>query len=88
MKLNGLLIAAVAVIVACSCVRQAPVGKAEPEVYVSIGADANFLRFSSQDSITHYLEECRDAGFNHIVLDVKPNYGKVLYRSDYLTYLD
>ncbi|MCM1532681.1 MAG: family 10 glycosylhydrolase [Ruminococcus flavefaciens] len=60
----------------------------EPEVYVSIAADANFVRFSNQDSIKWYLDRCRDAGFNHVVLDVKPNYGKVLYRSDYLPYLD
>ncbi len=60
----------------------------EPEVYVSCAADANFIRFSDRDSITWYLEKCHETGFNHIVLDVKPNYGKVLYRSDYLPYLD
>ncbi len=61
---------------------------AEPEVYVTIAADANFLRFSDRDSITWYLEKSHDAGFNHVVLDVKSNYGKVLYRSEYLPYLD
>lgn len=60
----------------------------EPEVYVTIAADANFLKFSNRDSINWYLDKCQDAGINHIVLDVKPNYGKVLYRSDYLPYLD
>ncbi len=59
-----------------------------PEVYVTIAADANFLRFSDRDSITWYLEKCHDTGFNHVVLDVKPNYGKVLYRSKYIPYLD
>lgn len=63
-------------------------GAASPEVYMSIAADANFLRFSSQDSIDWYLDRCRETGVNHIVLDVKPNYGKVLYRSQYLPYLD
>lgn len=61
---------------------------ASPEVYVTIGADPNFLRFSHKDSIDIYLDKCLDAGFNHVVLDVKPNYGKVLYRSKYLPYLD
>lgn len=59
-----------------------------PRAYVSIAADANFLRFSSRDSIDFYLDQAHDAGFNHIVLDVKPNYGKVLYRSQILPYLD
>lgn len=59
-----------------------------PEVYITIAADANFIRFSNRDSISWYLDRCRDAGFNHVVLDVKPNYGKVLYRSQYLPYLD
>ncbi len=62
--------------------------QAVPEVYVTIAADANFLRFSSRDSITFYLEQAHKAGFNHVVLDVKPNYGKVLYRNEYLPYLD
>lgn len=60
----------------------------EPEVYITIAADANFVRFSNQDSIVWYLDKARDAGINHVVLDVKPNYGKVLYRSQYLPYLD
>lgn len=59
-----------------------------PEVYVTIGADPNFVRFSSLDSIRRYLDLCAEAGFNHVVLDVKPNYGKVLYRSEILPYLD
>ena len=60
----------------------------EPEVYLVVAADANFMRFADQDSIGIYLDKSRDAGFNHILLDVKPIYGKVLYRSDYLPYLD
>lgn len=61
---------------------------AEPEVYVSIAADANFVRFANRDSIAIYLDRAHEAGFNHVVLDVKPNYGKVLYFSDHLPYLD
>lgn len=69
-----------------SCSHQT--GKPSPEVYITIAADANFMRFSNQDSIVWYLDKARDAGINHVVLDVKPNYGKVLYRSQYLPYLD
>lgn len=60
----------------------------EPEVYITIGADANFLRFADRDSVPIYLDKCQESGINHIVLDVKPNYGKVLYRSSLLPYLD
>lgn len=60
----------------------------EPEVYLSVAADANFLRFADKDSIGIYLDKCNSAGINHIILDIKPNYGKVLYRSKYLPYLD
>lgn len=59
-----------------------------PEVYVTIAADANFVRFSQKDTIDAYLDSAAKAGFNHVVLDVKPNYGKVLYRSEFLPYLD
>ena len=60
----------------------------EPEIYVTIAADANFIRFSDRDSIAWYLDRANEAGINHVVLDVKPNYGKVLYRSQFLPYLD
>ena len=60
----------------------------EPQAYMTIAADANFMRFSTQDSIKWYLDKCAETGFTHVVLDVKPNYGKVLYRSDILPYLD
>ena len=82
----GCAFAAAAIVQSCSkASAAAPDG---PEVYVTIAADGNFLRFSDQDSIRWYLDRCREAGFNQVVLDVKPNYGKVLYRSDYLPYLD
>lgn len=80
-------VAATMLLAGCSGSSKAPEAE-EPEVYVAIGADPNFLRFSTRDSITHYLEKSREAGFNHVLLDVKPNYGKVLYRSSYLPYLD
>ncbi|MDE6715464.1 MAG: family 10 glycosylhydrolase, partial [Muribaculaceae bacterium] len=72
-----------------SCSSKKEVSEKEmPEVYITCAADANLIRFSDKDSITWYLERCHEAGINHVVLDVKPNYGKVLYRSEYLPYLD
>lgn len=47
-------------------------------------ADANFTRFSSQDSIRYYLDRTVEAGFNQIVVDVRPISGNVLYKSDFL----
>ena len=85
MKKLGLLLSILSLLIA-SCSHQT--GKPSPEVYITIAADANFMRFSNQDSIVWYLDKARDAGINHVVLDVKPNYGKVLYRSQYLPYLD
>ena len=85
MKKLVLLLSILSLLIA-SCSHQT--GKPSPEVYITIAADANFMRFSNQDSIVWYLDKARDAGINHVVLDVKPNYGKVLYRSQYLPYLD
>lgn len=78
---------AAAMFTSLSCTKHSeePTG---PEVYLTIAADGNFLRFADRDSITWYLEKAHESGFNHVVLDVKPNYGKVLYRSEYLPYLD
>ena len=76
------------VLLAAAVLCSASQPRRSPEVYITIGADANFLRFSSRDSICWYLDRCVEAGFNHVVLDVKPNYGKVLYRSAILPYLD
>lgn len=85
---KNIILAAFATMLASCGTKTADVQDVSPEVYVSIGADASFLRFASKDSVTIYLERCKEAGFNHVLLDVKPNYGKVLYRSDYLPYLD
>ena len=82
-----LLFSLISAIVSCSTSRSTDKASG-PEVYVTIAADANFLRFSDKDSITWYLDKAHEAGINHVVLDVKPNYGKVLYRSKFLPYLD
>lgn len=46
--------------------------------------DANFERFTDQDSVRFYLDKARETGFNRIVVDVKGAGGYVLYESDFL----
>ncbi len=49
-----------------------------------IDAEANFYRLRNQSNIRTYLDKIVDAGFNTIVVDVKPVQGDVLYDSDFL----
>ena len=88
--LSKILVVAALAVIALSSLTAATDSsdRREPEVYVTIGAEPNFVRFSNRDSITWYLEKCHQTGINHVVLDVKPNYGKVLYRSKIIPYLD
>ncbi|KAA4290581.1 family 10 glycosylhydrolase, partial [Bacteroides ovatus] len=59
------------------------INKEKPK-YLWFDAEANFERFSSKDSISYYLEKAKDVGFNQVVVDVKPIYGEVLYKSKIL----
>ena len=49
-----------------------------------LDAEANFKRFSDQDSIRFYLDLAKNTGFNGIVVDVRPMEGDVLYKSKIL----
>lgn len=74
-----------AVVFACcglfsSCSRKVEIQ--EKPKYLWVCAEANFERFSTKDSIDYYLNKARETGFNHIVVDVKPVQGEVLYKSD------
>lgn len=53
-------------------------------VVLWIDAEANFSRFRAKPDIKHYLDIAQDAGFNTIVVDVKPVQGDVLYESSFL----
>nr|WP_321522302.1 alpha amylase family protein [uncultured Macellibacteroides sp.] len=57
-----------------------PVDTGEKPKYLWFDAEANFERFSNQDSIRYYLDKTKETGFNHIVVDVRPIYGDVLYK--------
>lgn len=52
--------------------------------YLWFDAEANFERFSNKDSIIYYVKKAKDVGFTDIVVDVKPIYGKVLYKSKFI----
>lgn len=53
-------------------------------VVLWIDAEANFARFRAKPDIRHYLDIAHNAGFNTLVVDVKPVQGDVLYESDFL----
>lgn len=49
--------------------------------------EANYERLSTPDSIMYYLQKCKDAGFDNVVVDVKSIMGEVLYDSDIAPYM-
>ncbi|GEM_PF-5913910 len=53
--------------------------------YIWLDASGNFERFAHKDSILYYLDKVKETGFNRIVVDVRPNKGDVLYKSDFMT---
>ena len=66
-----------------------PVDPPKPEVkdkpvVLWIDAEANFSRLRAKPDIRHFLDIAQEAGFNTIVVDVKPVQGDVLYESDFL----
>lgn len=54
--------------------------KREKPKYMWLDAEANYERFSNQDSICYYLDKVKDTGFNTVVVDVKSTDGLVHYK--------
>lgn len=80
---------AVCILLLVSCGQKAPLkdqdttlseNPSEKPKYLWFDAEANFERFSNQDSIRYYLDKTKETGFNQIVVDVRPIYGDVLYK--------
>ncbi|MVZ65324.1 family 10 glycosylhydrolase [Sphingobacterium sp. DK4209] len=74
---------------ACSTESKSVEEPGENEVHVKpkylwFDAEANFERFSNKDSIDYYVKKAKDVGFTDIVVDVKPIYGKALYKSSFI----
>ncbi|MDR2037991.1 MAG: family 10 glycosylhydrolase [Bacteroidales bacterium] len=59
----------------------------EKEKMLWFDAEANFELFSKKENITYYLDKTKSAGFNKIVVDVRPIHGDVLYQSDFMPVL-
>ena len=57
----------------------------EKEIMLWFDAEANFDRFRTKEGITQMLDKTVEAGFNKIVVDVKPVEGDVLYESSFMT---
>lgn len=56
----------------------------EKPKYLWFDAEANFERFQYKDSIIYYLDKTKEAGFNRIVVNVRPLQGDALYSSSVL----
>ncbi|MBQ4286115.1 MAG: family 10 glycosylhydrolase [Bacteroidales bacterium] len=56
----------------------------EKPMVMWIDASANFRRFEKQSDIKATLKKARKAGFNGIVVGVKPGMGTALYESEFL----
>ncbi|MDE6368042.1 MAG: family 10 glycosylhydrolase, partial [Muribaculaceae bacterium] len=76
----GVATAAIAGATFCACSHSKTESVEKPK-YLWMCGEANFDRFSNQDTITYYLTKAKETGFNNIVVDVKPIEGKVLYKS-------
>lgn len=49
-------------------------------VMLWVDASANFSRFVSQDSISKYVMMAKECGFTHLIVDVRPTSGEVMYK--------
>lgn len=82
-RLIPVLLAAAFVATACNTKPvQAPAGKPK---YLWLDAAANLPRFAKRDSVDYYLDKACRAGFNRVVVDVRPVEGEALFRSDILS---
>lgn len=68
----------------CSTFYQQRMTRVEKPKMLWFDSEANFKRFTSQDSIRYYLDKAKETGFNQIVVDVRPVQGDVLYKSKIL----
>ncbi|MCI5717614.1 MAG: family 10 glycosylhydrolase [Alistipes sp.] len=84
-RLALILLAAAFAASACNDTPRASAGKPK---YLWFDAAANLERFAVRDSVDYYLDKACRAGFNRIVVDVRPVEGEALYRSDILPTFD
>ncbi len=82
MRYISIILFAVLISTACSSKKE-EFSNEKPKI-LWLDAEANFKRFSSQDSICFYLDLAKATGFNGVVVDVRPMQGDVLYKSKIL----
>lgn len=75
------LLALVMTVAGCSQPARQTAASAQKPKMLWFDSEANFKRFTNQDSIRYYLDKAKETGFNQIVVDVRPVQGDVLYKS-------
>ncbi len=83
--MKKIILAAIALVACFAAAHAAPrkaAGVQERPKLMWFDLSANWARFSSADSIEYYVEKCREAGFNHLIVDVKGTASEVAYPSE------
>ncbi|MCI1779921.1 MAG: family 10 glycosylhydrolase [Bacteroidales bacterium] len=70
----------IAAVSSAACSSGAPEKTSKP-VMMWIDAEANFNRFSNKDSVEFYMRKLKNKGFTHVIVDVRPITGYVLFDS-------
>ncbi len=73
-------------VMAVSCSEDQKQERVNPN-FMWFDCEANYERLSYPDSIRFYLQKCKDAGFDNVVVDVKSIMGEVLYDSRIAPYM-
>ncbi|MDD2960627.1 MAG: alpha amylase family protein [Muribaculaceae bacterium] len=55
----------------------------EKPALIWVDSTANFKRFSNTDTIDFYLNKIKNLGFTHVIVDMLPISGEVLYKSKF-----
>lgn len=84
-KIVWLPIVLLCILIFSSCEENVNKARGGKPKYLWFDAEANFTRFATKDSIVYYLNKTVEAGFNQIVVDVRPIQGDVLYKSEIMT---
>lgn len=74
-------------VLAASCRDDAHQAASHNSNYMWFDCEANYATLSQPDSIRHYLEKCKETGFDNVVVDVKSIMGEVLYDSKIAPYM-
>ena len=82
--LGGFMFLVSALAISCSGEKEQAVTNSN---FMWFDCEANYERLSCPDSIMFYLQKCKSAGFDNVVVDVKSIMGEVLYDSHIAPYM-